>query len=112
MVEMFKAKNGIEPQLLQGIFEKNDYHGPTLRNSKHFKRPNVNTVKYGKRSLQNLGTRLWSQIPNFIQEIDTLGKFKEFMKRWRPIKCPCDLCKEYIYGVGYVKVCNCQNCCT
>ena len=111
MVEMFKAKNGIEPQLLQGIFEKNDYHGPTLRNSKYFKRPNVNTVKYGERSLQNLGTRLWSQIPNFIQETDTLGKFKEYMKKWRPTKCPCDICKEYVYGVGYARVCKCQSCC-
>ena len=60
----------------------------------------------------NLGTRLWIQIPNFIQETDTLGKFKEYMKKWRPTKCPCDICKEYIYGVGYARVCKCQSCCT
>ena len=112
MVEMFKSKNGLEPQLLQGIFEINDYQGPKLRSSKHFKRPNVNTVKYGEKSLQNLGARLWSQIPNLIQKIDSLAKFKAHMKTWRPPKCPCDICKEYIYGIGYVSVCDCQNCCT
>ena len=112
MVEMFKSKNGLEPQLLQGIFEINDYQGPKLRSSKHFKRPNVNTVKYGEKSLQNLGARLWSQIPNLIQEYDSLAKFKAHMKTWRPPKCPCDICKEYIYGIGYVSVCDCQSCCT
>ena len=54
MLEMFKAKNKIEPNLLQGIFEENEYKGPTLRSSKSFKKPNVRTVRFGERSLQNL----------------------------------------------------------
>ncbi len=71
LTEMFKAKNKLEPHLLQGIFEANSYQGPTLRNSsKYFSRPHVNTVKYGERSLQNLGVRLWDQLPRDIQEID------------------------------------------
>ena len=57
MIEMFKAKNKIEPFLLQDIFGESQYTGPTLRSSKYFSRPNVETVKYGERSLQNLGVR-------------------------------------------------------
>ena len=30
MSEMFKAKNELEPNLLQGIFEKQEYEGPIL----------------------------------------------------------------------------------
>ena len=105
LTEMFKAKNKLEPHLLQGIFEANSYQGPTLRNSsKYFSRPHVNTVKYGERSLQNLGVRLWDQLPRDIQEIDRLPKFQSFIKKWRPQKCPCNLCKTYIGGLGYVNI--------
>ena len=105
LTEMFKAKNKLEPHLLQGIFEANSYQGPTLRNSsKYFSRPHVNTVKYGERSLQNLGVRLWDQLPKDIQEIDRLPKFQSFIKKWRPQKCPCNLCKTYIGGLGYVNI--------
>ena len=110
MTEMFKAKNRLEPHLLQGIFEASDYNGPKLRSSKHFKRPNVNTVKYGDKSLQNLGVQLWNQLPQSVQEIKTLAKFKADIHNWRPQKCPCDICKDYIYGLGYTRVCDCPNC--
>ena len=106
LTEMFKAKNNIEPHLLQDIFEATNYQGPTLRNSKYFSKPKINTVKYGERSLQYLGTRLWDQLPRNIQESENIEKFKIFIKKWRPQKCPCEICKVYIRGVGYVNVCN------
>ena len=37
-----------------------------------------------------------------LKSIETLEKFKKEIKKWIPKKCPCTLCKEYIYGVGYV----------
>ena len=110
LTEMFKAKNNMEPHLLQGIFEANTYQGPTLRHSKYFSRPHVNTVRYGQKSLQNLGVRLWDQLPRDIQELNNLLKFKSFIKKWRPHKCPCNICKVYIGGLGYVNLCNCGNC--
>ena len=99
---MFKSKNNLEPHLLQGIFEVSNYQGPALRNSKYFKRPKVHTVRYGDRSLQSFGVRLWNQLPKPIQELDSFNKFKNFIKMWRPSKCPCDICKTYIRGVGYI----------
>ena len=55
LIEMFKAKNKLEPHLLQGIFKANNYNGPILRNSKYFKRPNVNTVRYGEKTFAKFG---------------------------------------------------------
>ena len=110
LTEMFKAKNNLEPHLLQGIFEASNYEGPTLRKSKYFSKPNVNTVKFGERSLQYLGVRLWEQLPRENQEMDSLLKFQTFIKTWRPVKCPCDICRTYIGGLGYVNLCNCGNC--
>ena len=107
MIEMFKAKNKIEPFLLQDIFEEAQYTGPTLRSSKYFSRPNVETVKYGERSLQNLGVRIWEQLPNEIQNLGSIDKFKGFVKTWRPKQCPCSLCKTFIKGLGYVQIYEC-----
>ena len=104
LTEMFKAKNKMEPHLLQGIFEASTYQGPTLRTSKYFSRPHVNTVRYGEKSLQNLGVRLWDQLPRETQELNNLSKFKAFIKKWRPDKCPCNICKTYINGLGYVSI--------
>ena len=104
MLEMFKAKNELEPNLLQGIFEKNEYEGPTLRSSKSFKKPNINTVQYGERSLQNLGSKLWDQIPNKMKNITSLSVFTNFIKKWRPNQCPCEICRHYEQGVGYIQL--------
>jgi len=106
LTEMFKAKNKIEPHLLQDIFEASNYQGPTLRGSKYFARPGIKSVKYGERSLQYFGVKLWDQLPQEMQECDKLARFKSFIKTWRPPKCPCEICKVYIRGVGYVNVSN------
>ena len=79
LTEMFKAKNNIEPHLQQDIFEASHYQGPTLRSSKYFSKPKINTVKYGERSLQYLGTRLWDQLPRNIQVLNYIEKFKYFI---------------------------------
>ena len=110
LIEMFKAKNKLEPSLLQDIFEHFDYSGPTLRSSKYFNRSNVNTIKYGDKSLQNFGVILWNQLPREIQDIESLNEFKIFIKRWKPTKCPCDSCKVYVRGLGKVQICECENC--
>ena len=81
-----------------------------LRSSKYFKRPNVNTVKYGERSLQFLGVRLWDQLPSNIQELDNMNTFRNFVKKWKPPKCPCNICKVYVRGLGYTSTCQCRTC--
>ena len=110
LTEMFKAKNNIEPSLLKKIFEKSDYQGPNLRTSKYFKKPHINSKKYGQRSLQHLGTNIWTQLPNDIQNLSSLIEFKLFIKSWRTKKCPCELCSSYIGGIGVVDLCSCQYC--
>jgi hypothetical protein len=86
-----------------------EYTGPTLRSRKDFLRPNIETHKYGEKSLENFGNKLWNLLPNDIKDIDNLDSFKCEIKKWKPDKCPCYLCKDFIKGVGLVDFCNCQN---
>ena len=110
LIQMFKAKHDLGPPLLKEIFKKMEYTGPTLRGKKDFVRPNIETKNYGEKSLEIFGNKLWKLLPKYIEKIDNLDTFKYEIKQWKPDKCPCYLCKDFIKGVGLVDLCNCKNC--
>ena len=41
-------------------------------------------------------------IPNELKNIQSLDVFKDKLKKIRFEKCPCDICRVYIDGVGYI----------
>ena len=87
------------------------YKGPQLRSGKDFKKPSIKTQKYGEKSLEYFGTLLWNLLPKDIREADCANKFKMMIKYWKPIKCPCYLCKDFVKGIGLVETCNnCKSC--
>ena len=110
MTEMFKAKNQIGPSLLQNIFKDPGYKGPELRNDKHFKKPNIQTKKYGEKSLEYFGTLIWNTLPTLIKDSTNIFKFKSLIKLWKSKKCPCYLCKDFVKGIGFVEFCKCTSC--
>ena len=69
-----------------------------------FKSRNVNTVKYGTETISFLGPKIWDILPSYIRNSSTLLEFKRNIKQWKPIECPCRLCKTYISGVGFLDV--------
>ena len=101
---MVKTKNNVGPSLLNQIFIQNQHFNPGLRFSSEFKRPNVNTVHYGKDSLAYFGSVIWDLIPRDIKEIENLTKFENAIKKWKPDACPCRLCQIYIGGLGYINI--------
>ena len=57
----------------------------------------------GFESILYLGSKIWEMLPLEMQEYETLA-FKNKVKSWNPINCPCKLGKTYIGGVGYVSM--------
>ena len=110
LIEMYKCKHNQGPTLLNEIFKNANYKGPTLRRNKDFLRPNVSAHKYGEKSLEDMGNVMWNLVPNEIKNVETLEEFKLLIKEWKPKKCPCYLCKEFLKGVGLVDICECPNC--
>ena len=49
---------------------------------------------------------MWNLLPKQIKELKSLDEFKSEIKMWKPKKCPCYLCKEFVVGVGIVEICN------
>ena len=96
---MFKVCKGIGPEIVKDIFQ----FDLNKRSDRTFFRPNVKNVNTGHNTIRYFGTVLWDDMLTVeLKSIETLEKFKKEIKKWIPKKCPCTLCKEYIYGVGYV----------
>ena len=99
-IELYKVVNGLSPEIMKHVSplkESIRYPSENILITR-----NVNSVKYGTGTLAHLGPKIWGIIPNDIKSEPSLNIFKKKIKRWKPDKCPCKLCRTYIGGVGYI----------
>ena len=67
-----------------------------------FHTQNVRSVYNGTETIYFLGPKIWAIVPDGIKECDTLQLFKKKIKDWKPIGCPCRICKIYLDKVGFI----------
>ena len=99
-IEVFKVVHGISPQIMNSVF-------PLKKNLTHcskqiFVTRNVRTVNYGLETVSVLGPKIWSILPNDFKLSTNLDDFKKKIRSWKPLNCPCRICKVYVQGVGFV----------
>ena len=97
-IEMFKVKHGLSPKFMKDILVPDQEVTGV-----DFRRPNVNSVKKGCRSLRNFGPIVWKMLPEKLKLCETLDEFKIAIKPWEPEDCPCELCNPIIPGFGRIK---------
>ena len=100
-IELYKVAYSLSPKIMQLVFPLNDYAKYPGENN--FKTRNVKTVNYGQETLAHLGPKIWSIVPMDIKKF-SLSKFIKKIRKWKPDKCPCRLCKTYIRNLGFVVV--------
>ena len=105
-IEMFKIKHDLSPAFMKEIFTMDE-----RSNSRYdFRRPNINSVKKGCRSLRNFGPIVWDKLlPEKHKSCNTLDEFKVSIKSWEPVGCPCELCNPFVPGVGRINLTRSQN---
>ena len=74
-----------------------------LRNTSALVSTNTKTTNYGSNSISYLAPKIWDQVPTEIKNSKSLYNFKQKIKIWIPLKCPCTLCKLYVPNLGYVQ---------
>ena len=101
---MYKVKHDLSPPFMKELFTHIGNRMGT-RSGDNFARPNVNSVKKGDRSLRSFGPIVWNtMLPEYLKSSKSLAEFKNLIKSWTPTNCPCELCKMYIQGLGYINV--------
>ena len=100
-IEMFKVKYELSSPLMEQIFTKNTatYN---FRKDRDWVIPETNSVLYGTETVRYRGPLTWNMIPAKIKISSSLNEFKTKIKKWKPENCTCRLCKDYIYGVGFI----------
>ena len=100
-IEIYKALNGLSTTLMRELFKmkvrKYDFRsGNTIVSN------NPHTTKYGLNTISYLAPKIWEKVPYDIKRSESLNLFKNKIKSWIPIKCPCGLCRPYVHNVGFI----------
>ena len=103
-IEMYKTKMNQNPTFMKTIFVEKRETGYNLRSKdmQDFESINIHKVHKGEDSLRFLGCKIWKLVPQNIKESESVDKFKFKIRKWKPIKCPCRLCKIYVQRIGYI----------
>jgi len=101
-IEMYKVANGISPEIMKDIFQIRNNTNYNLRYTPTFVTGNILSVFNGSESASYLGPKIWEQIPNEIKVINSLAGFKREIRKWKPVNCPCRICKIFIPNLGFL----------
>ena len=101
-IELYKVYKGISPKIMELVFPLNSNSKYPREND--FITRNVKKVGTGTESLAHLGPQIWNLIPLNIRNSKSLYSFKKEVRKWKPNKCPCRLCKIYVKDVGFVEI--------
>ena len=101
-IELYKVLNNLSPKIMNLVF-------PINLNTKYpgqndFITRNVKKVGTGTETLAHMGPKIWKLIPTSIKNSKSLFTFKKEIKKWKPDKCPCRLCKTYIKDLGFIEI--------
>ena len=66
---------------------------------KYIKTPKTKTTQFGLESIRWMGPVIWIFVQENMKNIKSLKKSK---KEITFDKCPCEICKEYVQGTGYL----------
>ena len=108
-IEMFKAKTGLSPLFMKGVFRYKAVDEPSVvggvRNENVFYNfENPKSTNFGLETIRNIGPKIWNIIPTGIKNATSVEKFKQQIKNWIPKDCPCRLCKTYVQGFGFYNI--------
>jgi len=107
-IEMYKAANDIPPTILKGIFRENKNLGSsnvssgTRSHSRFYNPVNPKKVNTGLQTLRCIGPKIWELVPQGVKDAASLPIFKTKIRHWKPLKCPCRLCLEFIPSLGFI----------
>ena len=101
-IEMFKVLSGQSQTIFSDLFERKNLNY-NLRSQPEFAIPQIKTVYKGSNSLRYFGPIIWNLIPKEIKSCDTLASFIGKIRQWKPDRCPCRICKNFIPNIGFLE---------
>ena len=95
-IEIYKFVNGLSPEIMSSVFNLKENKRYSLINVYELYSRNLRTLKYGTETISYLAPKIWSIVPQTINESTSINSFKT------KIDCPCRLCKRYLQHAGFL----------
>ena len=101
MVEIYKITNDLNLPIMDFMFGRrnNTYN---FRNFQEFVIKRKSTLKMNIETLKYRSQQLWSILPENVTQMNSLVQFKESVRKWDCIDCPCRLCKLYLPNIAFL----------
>ena len=103
LIEMYKSFHDLSGGDMKSFFIPRETK-MNLRSNSEFILPAINTVSKGENSIRYYGSVIWNSVPLEIRHSESLKLFCKKIKKWKPVNCPCRLCKDFLNGVGFVNI--------
>ena len=103
LLEMYKIKYNLSESCLKDLFSVVDGNY-NLHSQSDFGVPGINTVFHKANSIRYFGLVISNSLPNDLKNICDFDLFKTTIQRWKPVDCPCRLCKIYLDNFGFITV--------
>ena len=101
-IETYKVANSMSPEIMNEVFKLKGNPHYNLRHTSQFSVDSIHSVYNGAESASYLGPKIWKQIPSEIRNKESLVGFKREIKKWKPIDCPCRICKSFVPNLGFI----------
>ena len=100
-IELYKIWYGLSPKIMNMVFPLNT--SSSYPGESDFVTRNVKKVSHGTETLAHLGPKIWSLVPADMKKF-SLSIYTKKIRKWKPNRCPCRLCKVYIKNLGFVNI--------
>ena len=86
-IELYKVYHNPSQTIFSDLLRRN-INSYNSRLKPDFVTPQVKTVLEGSNSIRYYGPIIWSLVREDISYTDSLEKFKNKIRRWKPSNCP------------------------
>ena len=100
-LKYFKVSKGLSPEIVKELIQFGEQMPIELRKKSQFETPWIHSVFSDTESFKFLGPKIWTLVPNKMKQLESLGKFRNAIKQWKPTPYPCRLCKKISIGLGF-----------
>ena len=91
-------------QKLWETFFTKENENYNLRSGTHLASRNVRTTLFQKKTVSNLGAKIWPLLPEELKNALSMQVFKNKLTEWKT-SCRCRLCKTYIQDISFILTC-------
>ena len=92
---MPKFSRALSPEIVNKLFQFREQTSYELRQRPQFQIPWVYPFFIGTESLKFLGPKICALVPNEMKQLESLRKFRNAIKQWKPTSCPQTMQKIY-----------------